>query len=1196
MKKKLLTIGLLFVALNHLLIAQNSSSVWTALDDKTIDVEKLRLPATEFDLYDLDVAALQTLLAEAKLKNDILNEEDLVEIKIPSGERSLQRFALYEAPVMEAPLQAKYPEIRTYTGRGIDNPRQIIKLDLGPAGFHAMIFSNEETVVIEPAYEDDLSTYMAFHKNDLPRDEAEAFSCGTTAINSSSFSNSASDGNDDTAFMSTGTELRTYRLALATTGEYSAFHGGTKPLVLAAMATVMNRVNGVYERDVTVTMIMIANTDTLIYFDGGTDPYTNNNGGAMLDQNNDNINAIIGSDNYDIGHVFSTGGGGIAGLGVVCGELKGWGVTGLNSPIDDVFSIDYVAHEMGHQFSGNHTFNACGGGLNQGPQPYEPGSAVTIMGYAGICGQTNIAENSIDQFHVASYDEIIQYSQEEEGNTCPEMTATNNTPPTVEAGEGGFFIPYQTPFELTGSATDEEGDSLTYCWEQYDLGSPTHPDDALGTAPLFRSWKPEDHPTRIFPRISDIVNNIQTTGELMAQFGREMNFRLIVRDNVPGGGGVDYDQLTFDVADNAGPFLVMAPNGGETWAVGSLQNIMWDVANTDLSPVNCSEVNIFLSEDGGFTYPHTVATNLPNTGSAVVQIPDVVGGQIRAKIKGADNVFFDISNENFTIIPAAGPDFVFLSNTNDQTICDTESVEFEVSIAAVDGYNDPVNLSASGAPAGFSLTFSDNDVVPPADVIITATADNTVVNGEYDIVISLSGTTGDQELPITIKVTDGAPAIATLSGPENGAVGVAANTTFTWEELPTASSYNIEVSLTADFSNIVYTGTNLIGNSFTPNSSLNKNTVYFWRVRGFEETCGEGSWSPLYSFQTELSACEEFIYGNVPLDIPNSSTISAELNVFSDITVADVNVTNLTGEHGRVGQLTLALSDPSGNSAVLFGGICGNDNDFDLKFDDDGLGTGIPCPPVDGMTYQAEEALSIFNGESAQGIWSLDITDAVNPTTGDLTGWSLEICGPEPSTEQPNLDLNGGEVLQGGTLNIVPLNITGDCSGSTDGLTYTITSLPMNGELFVDGTAAAIGTSFTQSDIDNGLLSYVNDGEDLDPDEFGFILSCDNGLYVGGLVMDIFVVLSIDTDDLDELSFVVAPNPALDYFEVRMNQAVGSDYNLNVTDMLGRVVYEQTLDANITRVSTSVLSAGVYSVQVIAGGNIIGEEKLVVVE
>jgi len=596
---------------------------------------------------ELDAGVLAGTLSHAPMEftNEAVASPLTMTLPMPDG--TYARFEVLESPIMEPALAAKFPEIRTYLGRGIDDRAASVRFDWTPLGFHAQILSPSGAVYIDPLWKGDTTAYGSYYKRDY-RKGADRFQClGPTEKPAESVL-----GVDGGVAALTGETLRTYRLACAATGEYTAFFGGTVVAGMSAIATAVNRVTGVYETELSVRMVLVANNNRIVYTNGATDPYTNNDGIAMLSQNQSNLTSVIGSAKYDIGHVFSTGGGGVAGLGVVCASsAKAWGVTGSSSPNGDAFWIDYVAHEMGHQFGSNHCFNGinvnCSGGNRNGATAYEPGSGSTIMGYAGICGADDLQPHSDPYFHSVSFDEIRVFTQSGTGNNCDVPTSTGNTPPVVEAGLN-YTIPRNTPFALTAVGSDPNGDPVTYCWEQRDLGAAqmlTEPDN--GTSPILRSWNPTTSPTRTVPRLSNLLNNTLPIGEKYPAVNRTMDFRVMVRDNRAGGGGSGSDNMVVTVNSSAGPFQVTYPNTVVT--VSGPITVTWNVASTNVAPVNATNVDIFLSIDGGNTFPIVLTSNTPNDGSEQVTLPCVDTTTARIKVQGAGNIFFDISNVNFTI-------------------------------------------------------------------------------------------------------------------------------------------------------------------------------------------------------------------------------------------------------------------------------------------------------------------------------------------------------------------------------------------------------------------------------------------------------------------------------------------------------------------------------------------------------------------
>jgi len=610
----------------------------------------------------LDLAAARALLATAPAENQASAAPLVLILPLPDGRNA--RFGLRETAVMAPALAAKFPEIKTYAGYGLDDATATLRLDVTPAGLHAQILSPiTGTIYIDPARRGDTQHYLSFFKRDMRRTGGAeaicAFKPGKADLAKMARQRQTQLGHGGGPLaISSGSLLRTYRLAVAATGEYSAFHGGTVPLVQAAIVTSVNRVVGVYEKELAVRLVLVPNNDQLVYLDGNTDPYTNNDGGDMLGENQTNVDAIIGPANYDIGHVFSTGGGGVAFYACVCGPDKASGVTGSGSPVGDAFDIDYVAHEMGHQFSGSHPFNGDDGactGNRSGDRAWEPGSGTSIMAYAGICGASNdIAPHSDAQFHVGNYEEMRAFIVT---NTCAVTTPTANTPPLVSGPASGLVLPINTPFKLTATGVDAEGDSLTYSWEELDLGtqgSPTATQVANDNVPLFRSFVPQRTGLRYFPQLSDVVNNTRTLGERLPLVTRQLTFKCTARDEHRGpagtiGGVMSSDSMQLRVTSTAGPFVVTSPNTALTWPGGSAQTVTWNVAGTTANGVNCARVNLRLSTDGGYHYPTALALGVPNNGSASITLPSVNTTTARLMVEAADNYFFDISDQNFTI-------------------------------------------------------------------------------------------------------------------------------------------------------------------------------------------------------------------------------------------------------------------------------------------------------------------------------------------------------------------------------------------------------------------------------------------------------------------------------------------------------------------------------------------------------------------
>jgi Metallo-peptidase family M12 len=706
----------------------------------------------------VDRAALRNVLASAlpESSGPIETTGTELEIPMPSGENA--RFLVQESPIMAPGLAKRFPELKTYVAQGIDDPAATARIDLTPRGFHAIILSPRGDVYIDPYARETNTHCISYFKRDFLANKP--FSClAESEIKDHKTSSPAPS-------RPTGSSLRTYRLALACTGEYATAVCSPNPVTLAgtlaAIITSINRCSAVYEREFAIRFQLINNEASIIYLNGATDPYTNGSGGTMLGQNQSNLDSVIGTANYDFGHVFSTGGGGIANLHVICiAGSKAHGVTGLTTPLGDPYDIDYVVHEMGHQFGGNHPFNSsvsnCAGSNRNPSTAYEVGSGTTIMAYAGICGNTNLAPHSDDYFYTINYTEIDNYtSTGGGGSTCPVSTVTGNNPPTITP-LSAFTIPAQTPFALTASASDLNGDTLTYCWEEFDLGSAQatqNPVDS-GNMPLFRSYPPTTNPTRVFPALTYVLNNANVppatvggfaTGEVLPSTSRTMTFKVTVRDNRAGGGGSDWASTTVASVSvgTAGPFAITAPNTAITIAGGSMQTVTWNVTNTNVPPINCANVKISLSTDGGYTFPFVLAASVPNNGSALVTIPSVANvatTQGRIKVEAVGNIFFDISDANLTITSTnVAPT---LNITGSITVVrGTPTATVATVGTASDADGNPVTVAVSDLPFGAHITPSINAGNVSLSAIVDCPLVTTLTTRTYPITLTVTDSIG----------------------------------------------------------------------------------------------------------------------------------------------------------------------------------------------------------------------------------------------------------------------------------------------------------------------------------------------------------------------------------------------------------------------------------------------------------------------
>ncbi|MFO0856505.1 MAG: M12 family metallo-peptidase [Phycisphaerales bacterium] len=654
--------------------------------------------------YQLDFASIRQFLATAPLE---FSGRQRLMIALPNPKGEFSYFEIAESPIVHPDLgawmSAQGAEVRTFVGQGLDDPTATIRLDYTSQGFHAQVLGAAGDWSIDPFTFADTTHYVSYDIDDLVAREGWTCHLGPD--------NSPPEIENPFLDRATGTTLRTYDMAVAAVPTYTNFHGGTVTGAQAAIVTMVNRVNQIYERDFCMRFQLVANNQNLIYTTANPGPYTDGTLSSMLDENQANINAVIGSANYDIGHVVSgLNLGGLAQRPAICGTGKARGGTGLSSPTGDFFTVKYVGHEVGHQCNASHSFNADDSAGNNTCLPnrssaaaYEPGSGSTIMSYQGLCGAANNLTNWDTMFNQGAYANVDGYINGT-GN-CGTNTATGNSLPVITP-LFGYVIPIGTAFSATAVATDSNGDAMTFSWEQRNLG-PAQPETGAGsedngTSPLFRVFAPTTDPTRIFPRYVDVLDGSVQIGEQYPAVGRTLSLRCLVRDNRAGGGAVRTADVNYTVVGTAGPFRINVLNTTGSTVGPNTYNLTWDVANTNVPPVNTASVRILLSIDGGTTWPYTLETSTPNDGSQVVNLPPVTSTTARFRIEPTNSVYFDVNDANFSI---ACPDVSDVSAT-DSTLCDRVTITWTPVVGATSYrvFRNTTNNFATSTPIASGVT------------------------------------------------------------------------------------------------------------------------------------------------------------------------------------------------------------------------------------------------------------------------------------------------------------------------------------------------------------------------------------------------------------------------------------------------------------------------------------------------------------
>jgi len=926
-------------------------------------------------------------------------------LALPNEQSELEVFELYPLKILSERLQQKYPNIRTYAGKSNTRPGVTVRATLSPLGVSAWIqLPDQQHFFIQPQ-QNIKGLHWAYKRKST--DFSPAFVCKTedrSRLKNLSTSTTAK-------LTATNDEVKTFRIAVTTTGEYTQHwndgddsNGTAKEDALAAIVNTINRVSQVYEVDLGIRLELVTGTETL-FDDPTTDPFnTNFNAEAQS-----TITELVGEANYDLGHLFDyaadpTGDAGC--IGCVCEDnQKGqaYSVHPFSSDtgpyLSDYFDLDYVAHEIGHQFGATHTFshNVEGFGTN-----VEPGSGSTIMGYAGITGANNVQLHGDPYFHAKSIENILDYVAT---TSCYQVTAITNQAPEITPGDD-YTIPKGTPYRLSAHATDPDGDLLYYTWEQMDDGAVPQevfgPENFVGAQA--RSLPPSEDAWRSIPNmeavlegtLTEVAPNVNSNWETVSLVGRILNWTVTVRDRFANALGLEgqtvRDDIVITVADDAGPFRISSQTTtGTTWRSGARESITWEVANTDQSPINTSTISIYLSIDGGANFDVVLAENIPNTGQAFVTVPkDADTTNARIKIVPTNSIYFAVNAAAFTIVTRP---YQMEFEEYNKDLCDVGTISYPFTFSFAESDGQAVQLTAE-APEGVTVTIDPSNFSNNGNGTVRIVADSNTPLGPQSLVLKAIRGSLEESFSVEYRIFDSDLQAPAPISPPNAATEIGLNTTLVWQEDLNAESYDIELATNQNFSNPILSKS-VISSRLILND-LEDSTTYFWRYRSINP-CGQSSYSPTQQFRTTSINCVNLSAEGLPKNLNDATSVGNGVTLAS-VFVDQYNVVESVRvkvriTHTYVSDLILYLLAPNGQRVMLSSEIGGSgDNYLDTVFDQSASQSILSGTPPFTGTYRPLESLDLFKGISAAGEWKLRVVDVYTQDTGSISNFELDLC------------------------------------------------------------------------------------------------------------------------------------------------------------------------------------------------------------
>ena len=946
------------------------------------------------NLYQLKTKKALTIISTLKNKE----EQFLI---LPNEKGDEETFSVVLAPILSLSLSEKYPDIKTYIGQSISRPKVRARISLHSNRVNAWIKLPEGPDFFVQPVKGKKNLHFTYLKTKT--DLSMSLFCKT---NNSITKRKATS--QTSKINARNNQLRIFRIAIAATAEFSEFwgddddsNGANNEDAFGAVVSSLNRISSVFEDELSIRLELVSD-ESLMYEDEGADPFSGNFSSELQKT----LDEVLGNEAYDVGHLFDYGepNGDAGCIGCVCQDgAKGQGFS--THPFIDVFGgeyrndyfdLDYAGHEIAHQFGAYHTysFESEGTGFNA-----EPGSGTTIMGYAGIVGEDNVQLHGDPYFHYFSIQNILNNISTLDCGTFEDLKSNVFE---IDAGVD-YNIPIGTAYEIKAKDFEKQ-DNLTFCWEQLDSGQVTAadfgPSNAIGS--MARSLPPQQSTARTIPEMEFVLLNeltqenpvINSAWETVPLVGRTMKWGLSVRKSKENFIQLAQDEIEITVIPSAGPFLLTSQNS-ETivWKGGALKTVSWNVAQTNQQPINVSKVKIYLSKDGGITFPIILMEETPNDGIAQVLVPNNIDtNQARIKVKPLGGIFFAVNQNEFNI---ESRDLIINFKEYSQNNCLNNSIRYNFDIERKDQFNSIFSLQLDDLPDGVQVQFSKSSYsLNDSSGFMSLIGLSELSPADFEFNVLAVGENLSESFEFELKQRENINIPPLLIAPENQALKQKLSSELIWEDSINNDNYRLQLAQEESFLNILL-------DTLTPLNqlnlkNLNENTQYFWRVQS-QNFCNQGPFSDSFSFTTNQISCLELSSLGVPKTLQDASDsvegkTVASINMNFDSPILDLDIV-VDLDHTWLEDLTLYLETPEGTRFILSSELGGSNDDYTQTIFDQEADVNIfnGTAPFTGR-FKPTQSISSIYGTSTKGIWKLIVEDGYSEDTGILFEFTLNLC------------------------------------------------------------------------------------------------------------------------------------------------------------------------------------------------------------